>query len=429
MPVAVLRNLDPFLPRGQSARGKVLLAAAFAAALSACTQLPVDGPNHRSIDRGAATSLLAERDEVIVNYALIDINEAVLHAQADAGPGSFYRTFGDNKESPPSVLVGPGDVLQISVFESRSGGLFIPADAGVRPGNYVTFPIQTVDRSGSISVPFAGRIRAANRTLTEIQLDIEQKLEKRAIEPQVIVAFTEQNATSVSVVGDVINAANRFNIRQGGDRILDMISRAGGIRYPGYETFVTLQRMGHRVTVYFPTLVNNPDENIYARPGDTIYVYREQQKFVALGAVATAGQTFGLTGQFAFEQEKLSLNEALAKAGGLIDSRANASQVFLYRPEFRSVLESIGADLHNFPPGQNIIPTVYRANFRDPSAFFFTQGFPLRNRDIIYVANADSVEVTKFLNYIRTITSTVSGVASDTVITGDAAAGRHILGN
>jgi polysaccharide biosynthesis/export protein len=407
---------------------QALLAIAVAMSSSGCTQLPVDGPNHRSIDLGATSSMLATRDEVVINYTLVDINEAVLQAQVDAGPGSLHRTFGNSKSGPPQVLVGPGDVLQISVFESRSGGLFIPADAGVRPGNYVTFPVQTVDRSGFISIPFAGRIRAANRTLTDIQLEIEQKLEKRAIEPQVIVAFTEQNATAVSVVGDVINAANRFNIRQGGDKILDMISRAGGIRYPGYETFVTLQRKGVRATVYFPTLVNVPEENIYVAPGDTVYVYREQQKFVALGAVATAGQTFGLTGQFAFEQEKLSLNEALAKAGGLIDNRANPSQVFLYRPEFRSVLMSMGADVSGFPPEQKMIPTVYRANFRDPSAFFFTQGFQLRNRDILYVANADSVEVSKFLGYIRTITSTVSGVASDVVITGDAGAGRHVLG-
>jgi polysaccharide export outer membrane protein len=400
---------------------------AVAMSASGCTSLPVDGPNHRSIDLGATTSMLSPHNEVVINYALLDINEQVLRAQVDAGPGSLFGTFG-NKEGPPQVLVGPGDVLQISVFESRSGGLFIPADAGVRPGNYVTFPTQTVDRSGFISIPFAGRVRAANRTLTDIQLEIEQKLERRAIEPQVIVAFTEQNATAVSVVGDVINAANRFNIRQGGDKILDMISRAGGIRFPGYETFVTLQRKGVRATVYFPTLVNIPAENIYVAPGDTIYVYREQQKFVALGAVATAGQTFGLTGQFAFEQERLSLNEALAKAGGLIDSRANPSQVFLYRPEFRTVLESLGADVSAFPPDQKLIPTVYRANFRDPSAFFFTQGFQLRNRDILYVANADSVEVSKFLGYIRTITSTVSGVASDVVITGDAGAGRHVLG-
>lgn len=369
-----------------------------------------------------------ERRVVAVNYVLLDINEPVLANQVEGGPGSFYGSFGDRaKNGPPSVLVGVGDVLQISVFESRSGGLFIPADAGVRPGNYVTFPTQTVDRSGNINIPFAGAVRAAGRTLTAIQHDIEAKLENRAIEPQVIVTFQEQNATAVSVFGDVINSANRFNIRQGGDRILDMVSRAGGIRYPGYETYITLQRDGRRVTVYFPTVVNNPAENIYVQPGDSIYLYREPQKFVALGAVATAGQTFGLTGQFAFEQEKLSLNEALAKAGGLVDDRANPSEVFLYRLELRSVLENLGVDLSNFPPDMKIIPTVYRSNFRDPSAFFYTQSFRMRNRDSIYVANADAIEVTKFLAYVRVISSTVSGVATDAVVTGDAVSGRHVL--
>ena len=332
-------------------RSRAFAVTAASALLSACTQLPVDGPSHRSIDRGASAVVLTPDREVVVNYVLIDINEAVLASQVEAGPGSFWGTFGAaTKSGPPSVLVGVGDVLQISVFESRSGGLFIPADAGVRPGNYVTFPTQTVDRSGNINIPFAGSVRASGRTLTAIQHDIEAKLENRAIEPQVIVTFQEQNATAVSVFGDVINPANQFNIRQGGDRILDMVSRAGGIRYPGYETYVTLQRDGRRVTVYFPTLVNNPAENIYVHPGDSIYLYREPQKFVALGAVATAGQTFGLTGQFAFEQEKLSLNEALAKAGGLIDTRANPSQVFLYRLEFRNVLEKVGMDLRGFPP-------------------------------------------------------------------------------
>jgi polysaccharide biosynthesis/export protein len=93
------------------------------------------------------------------------------------------------------------------------------------------------------------------------------------------------------------------------------------------------------------------------------------------------------------------------------------------------VLENIGANLSHFPPDMKMIPTVYRSNFRDPSAFFYTQGFRMRNRDSIYVANADSVEVTKFLNYITTITSTVSTVAVDGVTTGDAVSGRHILGN
>ncbi len=79
--------------------------------------------------------------------------------------------------------------------------------------------------------------------------------------------------------------------------------------------------------------------------------------------MATAGQTFGLTGQFAFEQEKLSLNEALAKAGGLIDNRANPSQVFLYRLEFRSVLEHNRREPQPFPAGHEDDPDGVQVEF------------------------------------------------------------------
>jgi polysaccharide export outer membrane protein len=198
-----------------------------------------------------------------------------------------------------------------------------------------------------------------------------------------------------------------------------MISKAAGLKYPGYELIVTLQRGRQRATVYFPTLINNPEENIFVTPGDTIYVYREQQKFVAIGALGTVGQTSGLTGQFAFEQERLSLNEAVAKAGGLLDFRANPGQVFLYRLEHREVLERLKVDLRAFPPEQVMIPVVYRANFRDPSSFFFAQSFPMRHKDVIYVSNADSVEVTKFLAYLLQYSSTTSGIGADIVLSRD----------
>jgi polysaccharide export outer membrane protein len=279
-----------------------------------------------------------------------------------------------------------------------------------------------------LHVPYAGPVQAAGRTLADIERDIESKLANRAIEPQVVVSLTEQSATEVAVFGDVIAGANKFKIRLGGERILDMISRAGGIKFPGYDSFVTLQRGRKRATVYFPNLVNIPAENVFVAPGDTIYVYREQQKFVAFGALATVGQTQGLTAQFAFDQEKLSLNEGVAKAGGLLDTRANAGQVFLYRMEYREALEKMGVNLKQFAPDMKVIPTVYRANFRDPSSFFVAQAFMMRHKDIIYVANADSVEVVKFLDYVRAISSTASTVAGDSVLIKDAVNGRHVLG-
>jgi polysaccharide export outer membrane protein len=391
----------------------LVVCAILAAQLSGCGWLPGSGPRHYDIAEGAVSAMLADPSMVAFNYVLLDINRLVLDSVVHIGPGSFFRTFGKGYGPPPVIRIGAGDVVQISIFESTSGGLFIPPEAGVRPGNFVTLPPQEVDRSGGITVPYAGLVPAVGRTMEEVQKDIEQRLAKRAIEPQVVVALVERNASEVTVVGDVVAVANRFKIRPGGERVLDMIAKANGLKYPGYELFVTLQRGKQRSTIYFPTLINHPQENIYVAPGDTLYVFRETQKFLAIGALGAAGQTSGLTGQFAFEQEKLSLNEAIAKAGGLLDFRANPGQVFVYRIEHRDLLEKMQVDLSAFPPEQTNIPVVYRANFRDPSSFFFAQAFPMRHRDVIYVSNADSVEVARFLDSLLVITGAASGGADD----------------
>jgi polysaccharide biosynthesis/export protein len=227
---------------------------------------------------------------------------------------------------------------------------------------------------------------------------------------------------------DALNGASKFKISGSGDRITDVIAKAGGLRYPGFEVYVTLQRKGRKATIHFPRLINAPYENIYVLPGDIVYLYREQQKYVAVGALGNTQQTSGVTGIFPFEQEQLSLNEALAKAGGLQDVRANPAQVFLYRPERRVLLEKIGVDLSHFPADQQIIPTIYRANYRDPSSFFFAQRFQMRNKDVIYVGNADAVEMIKFTSYLRSMTSTVAGVAQDGVFTADLIKGGQLVG-
>jgi polysaccharide export outer membrane protein len=398
---------------------RLILCAFLATQLAGCYRLPASGPNHHDIATGAAFALLADPHVVAFNYVLLDINRLVLDNLVDIGPGSFFKTFGKGHGPAPVIPIGVGDIVQVSIFESSAGGLFIPPEAGVRPGNFVTLPAQEVDRSGAVTVPYAGLVPVVGRTASQVQGDIEARLVKRAIEPQVVVTLLERNASEVTVVGDVVTVANRFKIRPGGDRVLDVISKAGGLKYPGYELFVTLQRGKQRTTVYFPTLVNNPYENIFVQPGDTLHVYREQQKFVAVGALGTVGQTSGLTGQFAFEQERLSLNEAVAKAGGLLDFRANPGQVFLYRVEPRGMLEGLQVDLTAFPPEQTMIPVIYRSNFRDPSSFFVAQSFLIRHKDVIYVSNADSVEVGKFLEYLLLITGTLSGSGTDALITRD----------
>lgn len=396
---------------------RMCLATLVCVTLTACTNLPVSGPSQRAISRGATATLETDRRAVAIDYVLVDIDRTVLENLKAVGPGSFYSSFGVEPRPAPEVLVGAGDVVQVSVITSP-GGVFSSGEVGAQPSGFVSLPPQAVDRRGFISVPYAGEVRAAGRSVRQIQNEIETKLAGRAIEPQVIVALQEQSASEVTVIGDA-TTGYRAKIKSSGERILEVIAKAGSIKFAGHEVFVTLQRKGRPVTVHFPTLVGNPAENIYVAPGDIIYLHREVQRFIAIGAIGSTGQTQGLTSYFAFDAAWLSLAEAIAKAGGLLDSRADPGQVFLYRIEERQALLAMGVDLSNFSETEALVPTIYRANFRDPSSFFFTQQFPMRNRDIIYVANAESVEVEKFLGFVRVISGTVSGVASDALVTRD----------
>jgi polysaccharide biosynthesis/export protein len=384
-------------------------------ALAGCTNLPTNGPSRRAIENNASVTLVADTRSSVVDYVLVDITDAVLREVPTINPGSFYRTFGERPSFVPSFRIGVGDQLTVSIFESSSGGLFSPSDGSLRPGNFITLPVQTVAASGTIAVPYAGNIRVAGRTPEDVQRDIANKLSGRAVEPQVVVTLGEQVASSVTVIGD---SSTKLQLR-GFERVLDVIARAGATtRYPGHELFATLIRKGRSSTIYFPLLVRNTKENIIVAPGDIIYIYRQQQKFIAFGNFGVSNQTgsaLGTSGFFGFDEERLYLSDAVAKAGGLQNFTANA-QVFIYRMELREALERMGVDVRRFA-GQEVVPTVYRANWRDPSVFFYAQRFPMRHKDAIYAANADSVQLEKFLAHTQFISSTVSGVAGDIVST------------
>ena len=372
-------------------------------ALGGCSILPDSGPAWRNVELNASVRI--SETPPVFNYALVDLNKNVLPFIVDPGPGSLYRTFGTGRGPVPEIKVGIGDTVQVTLFEAQSGGLFIPTDAGARPGNYVTLPAQTVDSKGYISVPYAGQILALNRPTPAIQQEIVAKLQNRAIEPQAVVAITTQTSTEVTVVGEV-NNPNKFAVNPAGDTVLDAISRAGGIKDQGYENYVSLVRHGLKGTVYFLNLIKDPRENIFVKPGDAIYVSFYQRSFTAFGAT-------GNSGQFKFQQEELTLNDAVGKAGGLLDNRSDPGQVFVYRLESRTALEKMGADTSKFSPDKTVIPTIYRLNLRDPSGFFASNKFPMRDGDILYVDNADQVELTKFLALITEVSGTVSSVTGD----------------
>jgi polysaccharide export outer membrane protein len=374
-------------------------------AASGCSTLPRSGPDDGAIKRDAAVYYHADKDrKPLVNYVLMDLTESVL-SYFPRQKTQTLKGFGPTRHGPPDLPLGIGDVVEVTIFESQAGGLFVPQDAGSRPGNFVNLPQQTIDTNGTISVPYAGRIRAAGRTPAQVQSEIQARLADRAIEPQVVIGVVQSRSDQVAVLGDV-NSPKKIDLNPGGERILDALSEAGGISTPSQETFITLQRNGTTATVPFEVLAEDPKENIYLYPNDTVLANRDRRTFLAFGAS-------GLNGRIDFEDSNLTLAEAVGKAGGLLDARADPGEVFLYRRVPAHVLAAMGTPVSVKDGGE--FPVIIRANMRDPSTFFLAQQLPMKDKDILYVSNADSVELLKVLNIISSATSGVAGPAADAV--------------
>jgi polysaccharide export outer membrane protein len=356
-----------------------------------CGVIPTAGPGKIDIAVG-------QTDPQSVNYGFVKITSEVVRTLAEYEPRGIANAFHDRRP-PPEIKFGIGDVISVSIFEAAAGGLFIPTEAGVRPGNFVTLPNQPVDTQGNISVPYAGAVPAKGKTPSEVQEEIVDKIKNRAIEPQAVVALVNQNTSLISVLGEV-NNPQRFPALPAGEHILDSITRGGGIKDQGHDSWVVLERSGRRASIPFGDLIYEPANNIWAWPGDTIYVFRQPQTFLAFGA---AGQQ----GQFNFDAWRVSLAEAVGKAGGLLDIQADPGSVYLYRIEPRELAQKLGVDCSKYAGPS--VPVIYRISFRDPGGYFLATKLAIRDKDVVFAANADAVDVSKLLSFLTTINGTLNG--------------------
>jgi polysaccharide biosynthesis/export protein len=376
--------------------GSMKRAAAIAfltgAMLDGCSTLPTAGPTTGEVVDQAI------KDER-ARYDVVEVDNKVVSALL-AQPTESFQTKFQKYGKPPAPKIGIGDTITVTIWEAAAGGLFGSSPTtGISPGSRsVTIPDQVVARDGSISVPFADRIPVAGKSTVEVQRIIEQRLAEKAIEPQAIVVITKSVTYTATVSGEVVNGA-RVPLSVNGDRLLDLIALAGGAKAPVYETFVRLSRDGVTGTIPMETLVSNPAENIYAWPGDVLTLVHIPQTFSVFGAT-------GQNAEVTFNAQNVTLAEALAKAGGLLDLRADPAGVFLFRFEPPQVVTALNALPLPIGPGGSS-PVVYRLDLSDANSYFFAQRFPVEDKDIIYVANARLNELQKFFTLLNTLTGPV----------------------
>lgn len=363
---------------------------ALALALGGCKAwLPSAGPTVNEMNASASGQGLSESD-----VTLVEVDAGVLR-QLNAGalPEGFPAGWQGGK---PSLTLGRGDVVQISVFEappavllasSRSAGA---ADLSLGGGSGIlNLPDQMVGSSGTVTVPFAGQIQVSGKTTAAVEQIIRSRLSKIANKPQVVVRLTQNQTNGVTVVAD--GRSVRLPLTPKGERLLDVVPLAGDGKAVKH-TSVNLTRNGITRSVSLKELARNARNNVYLRNGDVVTVAQNPYRVTILGATnSNAALDFGDDG--------MTVAEAIGRVAGLNDYRADPGGVYVLRQN-----GGVSSDGLNKP-------TVYRLDLRKAGSMVLTQQFRLQDKDMVYVSNAPSIRLQKILGLFNASLAPVSSTA------------------
>lgn len=367
--------------------------------LTGCATLPgwisAAGPSRQQVQEKRDTGRLS-------GICLIDVNDNLARKlSAMKKLGDFTEAFPDS--STTCYIIGPGDIIEVSVWETPPAMLFgavqLDLAAGAGTTRMVVFPEQMIASDGSFSMPFAGRIPVQGRTTQQIEDDVIKRLTGKANQPQVLVRVMKNNTSNVTIVGEVASST-LMPLTPKGERLLDALAAAGGVKQQIGRMALQLTRTGKAAIMPLDLVIRDPRQNILLKPGDVLTALYQSQSFSALGAT-------GKNEEIPFEAQGISLAQALARSGGLNDNRADARAVFLFRFEDAKLDET--RDLAAVSP-DGTVPVVYQIDLRDPASLFVAQHFPVQNRDVIYVANSPEAEFSKFLRLVVSVASPATSV-------------------
>lgn len=353
------------------------------ALLSACAK-PSDGPTAGNI-RSATFPRTNEKIPVI---ELANAPAATVSAggiQSASGPGlTALRNTGYNAQR-----LRRGDVIDITVLDTGEDGLFSPTQS--KTLNLGRF---TVDQSGSVNIPFVGKQRVIDSTPEGLQSQVVAGLKGSAVNPQAVVTVVDKPTSAVMLSG-AVKTPGKIVLTARQERVLDSLNQAGGPTVAPGAANVTVVRGSQRASAPLDRIMREDRQNIRLSPDDQIMIDGDAASYTALGAFKSAGE-------FQFEAGKLTLAQAVGRAGGLLDDRADARNVYVFRNEIVQVPVARASGAKGpVAMATSMRPVIYHVNMRDASSIALMQLFQMQKGDVLYASNAPLVDSAKLLTVFQ----------------------------
>ncbi len=232
-------------------------------------------------------------------------------ATTPAAAGSAEQAQAMQAEAqPPAILIGAGDLLNITVFETPE------LSASVR-----------VNQDGDTTLPVIGPLHVGGLSTQEAGVAIQEALRDRGLllNPHVIVTETEFATQGASILGEVHSPGVYPTL--GSRRLLDMLALAGGVSSTAGRIATIMHRNDpahpEQVALQPTPAAMHAQVNPVIMPGDTVQVAKSGVIYI-IGDVTRPG------GILVDNNERLSVIEALALAGGM-NKTASMSKTILIR--------------------------------------------------------------------------------------------------
>lgn len=256
--------------------------------------------------------------------------------------------------------IGVGDVLNIIVFDHPE--LTLPAGPQ-RSAEESGFRVQA---DGTFNYPFIGDVTAAGEAPEAVREELRSRLADFIPEPQVDVRVAAFNSQSVTVAGEV-SSPDRLPLTTVPLRLLDALVAAGGLTDAADASGIAVirDRVPYRVDLRAFLDEGVADNNPILRNGDVVTVPRRlSSEAFLLGQV-------GKPATVDLSREPVTLTQALARQGGLLERRADARGVFVFRGD---------------AAGDGM--TVFQLDASSPAALLLGTRFQLQPGDVVYVTRA-----------------------------------------
>lgn len=351
---------------------RIALRRTAAPALLACTLLVgCAGPGMR-LDLKAPSDAPKELSQRADLFPIDVPTLTRLRQTAATPPAMAPRPELFRSASEPWVyLVGPQDVLRITVFEHPE--LTNPS------GTANELSGRVVNSDGKFFFPYVGPVQAAGRSVQQIREAIAQGLTRVIKNPQVDVSVLQFRSQRIVVAGEV-RTPGAVAVTDVPPTLSEIIAQAGGLTNEADLAGVTVSRSGRtaRADLYAYLYGGDAAQNMQLAPGDVINVPdRRFNKVFVLGEVLAPSSVVMPRG-------RMSLAEALSDVGGVNPFSANAGQIYVIRDGGEKA-------------------QIYHLNGSSPEALVLADRFDLRARDVVFV---DSIKVVRWARVVNNILPT-----------------------